>query len=102
MSYRVRAARITYHDSEGRRRDDTRFGFLIEDVDDVARRNDREELDIATLGASQLDPRAAARFSLAVSLTSRRAGWWPSFLVILVGPRTGKHRWCFPSLCSRT
>ena len=64
-SYRVRPAQITYRDSD-RGRDDTQFNFLIEDVDDVARRNDRVEIDVMAgeIRAAQLDPAAAARYAL--------------------------------------
>jgi hypothetical protein len=63
MSFQVRPARVTYRD----RRDETQFNFLIEDVDDAARRNGRlvaldvrpEDVDAATL-----DGRAAARYAL--------------------------------------
>ncbi|HEX7761474.1 MAG TPA: hypothetical protein VF459_18350 [Caulobacteraceae bacterium] len=65
MSYRVRAADVTY------RKDDsdagvTRFGFLVEDIDDVADRNDRDRLTAAShqVSATQLDAHAAARVTL--------------------------------------
>jgi hypothetical protein len=65
MSYRVRAADVTYRngDKDGGL---TRFGFLIEDIDDVAARNQRGELEVASkqLTASRLDPRAAGRAAL--------------------------------------
>ncbi len=65
MSHRVRAAQVTYRTGPA----DTgltRFGFLIEGVDDVADRNQREELKAAShqIAASQLDARAAARAAL--------------------------------------
>ena len=58
LSFRVRPARVTYRDTDGRRREDTQFNFLIEDVDDLARRNGRRvELEVApdTVRSSQLD-----------------------------------------------
>jgi hypothetical protein len=65
MSYRVRAADVTYRNSD---KDGglTRFGFLIEDIDDVAARNQRGELEVASkqVTASRLDPRAAGRAAL--------------------------------------
>jgi len=66
MSYRVRPLRVTYRDTEGRRDQDTQFGFFVEDDDDVARRNNRVALDIETgvARSSQLDPDAAARVAL--------------------------------------
>jgi len=62
-SFRARPMIIEYKDSE---KDDsiTRFGFLIEDVDDVAKRNDLEELSIASVPFRQLDPVSASRLSL--------------------------------------
>ena len=66
MSFRVRPLRVTYRDSDGRRDEDTHFGFFIEDDGDMARRNNRVSLDIPTrtVRSPQLDPAAAARFAL--------------------------------------
>jgi hypothetical protein len=65
MSYRVRAAEVTYRngDKDGGLR---RFGFLIEDIDDVAERNHREELTATSkqISAAQLDAQAAGRAAL--------------------------------------
>jgi hypothetical protein len=64
MSYRVRAADVTYRngDKDGVKR----FGFLIEDIDDVAGRNHREELTATSkqVSAAQLDARAAGRAAM--------------------------------------
>jgi len=63
VSFRVRPARITYRD----RRDETQLNFLIEDVDDMARRNNRlVALDVMSgeTRAAQLNPEAAARYAL--------------------------------------
>jgi hypothetical protein len=43
LSFRTRLARITYVDSLKKRPAETRWGFLIEDEDDVARRNGMRE-----------------------------------------------------------
>lgn len=61
LSFRVRPVRTTYRDTE-RNRDEVQFNFLIEDVDDVARRNRRTALDVQTreVRSSQLDPNQAA------------------------------------------
>lgn len=62
LSYRVRPARITYAD-----RRETQFNFLIEDVDDLARRNERlVALDVPSgeIRSTQLNPAAAARYAL--------------------------------------
>lgn len=66
ISFRVRPVRVTYRDTEGRRSEETHFAFLIEDVDDMARRNDRVALDVTSgaVASSQLDPDASARFGL--------------------------------------
>jgi hypothetical protein len=65
MSFRVRAADVTYRNSET----DvgvTRFGFLVEDIDDLAERNDAERLKAAShqVAATQLDAHATARAAL--------------------------------------
>jgi len=45
MSFRVRMLRVTYEDSKGKKKPYTQYGFFIEDVDDMARRNKCEEQD---------------------------------------------------------
>ena len=66
ISFRVRPARVTYHDGDGQRDDVTRFGFLIEPIDAMARRNGLTALDpTATLVPSaQLDPRTMETMAL--------------------------------------
>lgn len=66
LSYRVRPVRVTYRDSEGRRRDETQFNFLIEDVDDLARRNRRAALEVQSgeVPSTALDPQAATRYAM--------------------------------------
>ena len=66
MSLRVRPAQMTYHDTEGRRGDRTSFAFLIESIDDLARRNGRVELEteVNTVATTQLDPAASTRYAL--------------------------------------
>lgn len=64
LSYRVRPARITYRDGS---RDETQFNFLIEDVDDMARRNDGlAAIDVQSgeIRYPQLNAAAAARYAL--------------------------------------
>lgn len=62
MSLRVRAAEVTYRDSAS---DPgvTRFGYLIEDIKEVAGRNEREELAAAShqVSLAQLDAHATTR-----------------------------------------
>lgn len=66
VSFRVRPLRVTYRDSEGRRDEETRFGFFTEDENDLAQRNNRVALEVETRAArsGQLDPGAAARVAL--------------------------------------
>jgi hypothetical protein len=54
-SFRVRPMTIEYKDSEKGGDPITRFSFLIEDIDDVAKRNDMEELSLASVPYRQLD-----------------------------------------------
>jgi hypothetical protein len=65
MSYRVRAAEVTYRDGPNAQ-GVTRFGYLIEDIKDVADRNQREELKGPShmVSLAQLDAHAAARAAL--------------------------------------
>lgn len=66
-SYRVRPVRMTYRDTGRRMRETAQLNFLIEDTDDLARRNQRwVELDAETgqYSSSQLDPVASARYAL--------------------------------------
>jgi hypothetical protein len=65
QSFRVRAVDVTYRDGE-RDAGTTRFGYLIEDVGDVADRNGRHELKVQTqqVHVAQLNARASARHSL--------------------------------------
>ena len=62
-SFRARPMIIEYKDS-GKDESITRFGFLIEDLDDVAKRNDLEELSIASVPFKQLDPVTTSHLSL--------------------------------------
>ncbi len=62
LSYRVRPVRTTYRDSDGRRREDVQFNFVIEDVDDLASRNQLEAIDVQSgeVPSSQLNPQQAS------------------------------------------
>ncbi len=66
MSFRARPLNVTYRDTEGRRRDESWFGFFVEDEDDLARRNSRVALEIETgvVTAASLDAEAGARLAL--------------------------------------
>lgn len=63
-SFRVRMVEITYVDSEGKKEPITQIGFLIEDVDDVAARNQAVELDTERASFSDVDPIAMNRVAL--------------------------------------
>jgi len=55
-SFRVRLLEIDWVDTDKKNRSMTEFGFLIEDVDELAERLDREELDLPETTLSALDP----------------------------------------------
>ena len=61
-SHKVRLARMTYVD--GDKPLTTRWGFLIEDTDDAARRVDLKEVDTGTVRRDALNPQASARLAL--------------------------------------
>ena len=64
-SYRVRPLFIEYRDSENSRlKPISRFSFLIEDIDDVAKRNDLEELKVPRVPAKQLDNVETSKYAL--------------------------------------
>jgi hypothetical protein len=65
MSFRARPAEVTYQSSESDA-GVTRFGFLLEDPDDLAARNDSARLKALThqVAVGQLDPHATARAEL--------------------------------------
>jgi hypothetical protein len=54
-SFRVRLLRITYIDSEGKKRDDVSHGFIIEHRDRLAKRLEKSYLDIPVTKVSLLD-----------------------------------------------
>lgn len=63
-SFRVRPLEATYLDNDSRRWNFTRFSFLIEDVDDLAERLGLEEVSIAALRPSELDPVETANYAV--------------------------------------
>lgn len=63
-SFRVRPMVIEYKDSESKASPLTRFGFLIEDLDDVAERNDMEKLSIPKISYKDLDEETISHLSL--------------------------------------
>jgi hypothetical protein len=63
-SFNVRLAKIDYTSQEGRPII-TRYGFFLEDIDDVARRNGQVRFKGANhIASSQIDPESGARFAL--------------------------------------
>lgn len=64
LSFRVRLARIDYYDGDAERPAVSRLGFLIEDVDDAARRNGLVEVETGDFPASRLSSADAARFAV--------------------------------------
>jgi hypothetical protein len=63
-SYRARPLAVTYVESKNNSSDDPRFGFLIEDTSDVAKRNNLSKLDIVKAKRSQLDKVQASQVAL--------------------------------------
>jgi hypothetical protein len=54
-SFRVRLVNMTFIDSEGKKKPISQYGFLIEDVDDMAKRNNCRELELKKLQAEASD-----------------------------------------------
>lgn len=63
-SFRVRPMMITYTDSERDNDPVVRFSFLIEDIDDVAKRKDAEKLSVARISYRDLDPLLTTHMTL--------------------------------------
>lgn len=55
MSFRVRLVRINYNDTREKIRRYTQYGFLIEDVDQMAKRNKCKEVEKVTIKTEQTD-----------------------------------------------
>jgi hypothetical protein len=69
-SFSVRLAQVDYVGDDGQPIA-TRYGFFIEDVSDVAKRNGHARVrGVKSIGISQLNPVAAARFALFQDLIS--------------------------------
>lgn len=64
FSFRVRPMTVTYIDSDNASDTISRFGFLIEDIDDLAKRNAFEEIEIPKITSQRLDPTAAANYAI--------------------------------------
>ena len=63
-SFRVRLLRITYVDSEGKKRDGVNHGFIIEHRDRLAKRLDKSYLDSPSTTVEALDPEYTNTVSL--------------------------------------
>ncbi len=63
-SFRVRPLDITYQDLPGGNQDGPHFAFLIEPLDDMARRNGQPLISQAKFVPSQFDPPAISRYML--------------------------------------
>lgn len=63
-SFRVRPLMVTYNDSERSGKEVVRFGFLIEDIDDLAARHDLKELEIPKVSHFRLDADEMSNYSL--------------------------------------
>ncbi|MEM1381180.1 MAG: hypothetical protein AAGH41_11225 [Pseudomonadota bacterium] len=64
QSLNVRLARIEYVNDDNGRTLTERWGFFIEDIDDMADRIGRKEVEIPDIDIVMLDPEAAARVSV--------------------------------------
>jgi len=63
-SFRARPMIVEYKDSQSKNFSISRFSFLIEDVDDVARRNDLQKLAVPHISYKTLDPVEISKFAL--------------------------------------
>jgi hypothetical protein len=60
LSFRARLARVTYVDSDGKRDSLTRYGFLLEPLDAMARRNGWQALRVPAVPPQIVDPQSLA------------------------------------------
>ena len=63
-SYRAKPLLITYVDSSNNSTDEPRFAFLIEDINDVAKRNELSRVGLGRIKRSQLDNVHASQVAL--------------------------------------
>jgi len=64
VSFRVRLARITYQDVNGKKKPVTRYGFLIEDDDALAARLGGQMIEVAAAPAMAMEGEAQVRTAL--------------------------------------
>ena len=55
MSFKVRLVNVLFVDSEGKKKPTNQFGFIIEDVDDMAKRNGCKELELKKMQQEAAD-----------------------------------------------
>lgn len=63
-SFRVRPAMVTYIDTDGKRKTVTRFGFFIEDADELAERISLARYKVEKFKSDMLDPVDASRHAI--------------------------------------
>jgi len=63
-SFRVQLVRFTFRDESGKRADRTSFGFLIEDIDDVAERLNEREFEPRVMSYQRLSDKSFDRMSI--------------------------------------
>jgi hypothetical protein len=60
LSFKARLARVTYVDTDGKRDTVTRYGFLLEDVDDMAARSGWQALRVSAVPPHIVNPQSLA------------------------------------------
>jgi hypothetical protein len=63
-SFRIRPMQIEYRDADRDGDSETHFGFVIEDVDELADRHDMEELDLPFVRPNRLESTTASQVAL--------------------------------------
>jgi hypothetical protein len=63
-SFRVRSLMVKFVDNERDDREEEHFGFLIEDIDDVAERNDLKELEVPKISYRKLNPEETSNYAM--------------------------------------
>ena len=64
LSLKVRMAEITYIDTEGKNKPVIKYGFFIEDIDNLAKRNNLEELEVEELKSSDIQSYQGALYAM--------------------------------------
>lgn len=90
-SLRVRPLRITFNDVAGKRKSFTQFGFLIEDVDDMAKRNGMVEVENIVFNTEVTDRDQMTLVTLFEYLIGNTDWSVPAYHnVKLIGPKDDK------------